>query len=156
MFDSAILGGLLGSVARFAPEVLKFFDRKNERTHELALGEQQFKLVQTQGNTKLAADTISATSAEMIAGVGAIKAAYENMKSGIAWIDGLNALVRPWITFMIFHAWVAVKVAAFVQLFDQSLSWSVAIQAMWTDNDVAMLSGVVNFYFLGRVFEKKR
>ena len=40
----AIFGGILGGVARLAPEVLNFFDKKNERKHEIALGQQQFEL----------------------------------------------------------------------------------------------------------------
>jgi len=32
-----LLGGLLGGVFRLAPEVLRWFDRKAERDHELAM-----------------------------------------------------------------------------------------------------------------------
>lgn len=156
MLDSAILGGLLGGVARLAPEVLKFFDRKNERKHELSLGDQQYKLIELQGKTKLQSDTLVADTATTVSGIEAIKAAYENMKSGVKWVDGLNALVRPWITFVIFHAWVAVKVAAFLQLSNGGIGWDAAVIALWTESDVAMLAGVTNFYFLGRVFDKKR
>jgi len=32
-----LLGGLLGGAFRFAPEILKWLDRKGERSHELAM-----------------------------------------------------------------------------------------------------------------------
>ena len=32
---SGILGSLFGGIFRLAPEILKFFDKKNERDHEL-------------------------------------------------------------------------------------------------------------------------
>ena len=32
-----LLGGLLGGAFRLAPEVLKWLDRKGERSHELAM-----------------------------------------------------------------------------------------------------------------------
>ena len=37
MIAESLLGSLLGGVLRIAPEFLKFFDRKNERLHELSL-----------------------------------------------------------------------------------------------------------------------
>src|SRR5690606_9273658 len=48
-----ILGGLLGGVARLAPEILKFFDRRNERKHELALAEHQLELIRVQHHTRM-------------------------------------------------------------------------------------------------------
>ena len=50
---SGILGGLLGGVFRLAPEVLKFFDRKNERTHELNMFKEQCELTKLQGELKI-------------------------------------------------------------------------------------------------------
>ena len=34
--DSGIFGGMLGGVFRLVPEVFKYFDKKNERAHELS------------------------------------------------------------------------------------------------------------------------
>ena len=151
----AILGGLGGAVARLVPEVLKFMDRKSERKHELALGTQQFELAKLQGDNKLRGEQIQADSAQMLAGLTAIKAAYENMKSGVPWIDGLNQLVRPWITFIVFHTWLFIKIAAYMTMVNGGIEWHVAAQAMWTTADETLLSGIGTFYFLGRVFEKK-
>lgn len=38
-------GGLLGGVARLAPEVIKLFERRGERKHELAPAEHQLELI---------------------------------------------------------------------------------------------------------------
>lgn len=151
----AITGGVLGGIARLAPEVLGFFDKKNERAHELALGEQQFKLVQLQGNTQLQSQQAASASAEIIAGVQAIQQAYQTQKTGFQFADTVSAMVRPWITFVVFHTWLAVKIAAYVAMLDQGITWNVALTTMWTGDDVAMLAGVTNFWFLSRVFEKK-
>jgi hypothetical protein len=156
MLDSALLGGLLGGIARMVPEVLKFFDRKNDRKHELALGAQQLDLIKVQGHNKLQEIDRTMEGAQMVAGIEAIKEAYRSQKTGWKFADSVSALVRPWITFVIFHAWLAVKVAAFTQLFQGGVEWNVAVITMWTDNDVAMLAGVTNFWFLSRVFEKKQ
>ena len=34
MIAESLLGGIFGGLLRLAPEVMKFFDRKNEREHE--------------------------------------------------------------------------------------------------------------------------
>lgn len=151
-----IIGGALGAIARLIPEGMKFFDRKAERAHELAIGEQSLKVMVTTGTQKIEGEKASAENAQLLAGIEAIKAAYAGQPSGVKWVDGVNALVRPWITAVIFHMWVAVKVAAFVQLSNSGISWDTAVLTMWTQDDGAMLFGVTNFYFLNRVFEKKK
>lgn len=37
VLSGGLLGSIFGGVFRLAPEVLKFFDKKNEREHELAM-----------------------------------------------------------------------------------------------------------------------
>jgi hypothetical protein len=151
----ALIGGALGALARLAPEVLKVLDRKNERKHELAMNEQQLKVIELQGHIKLDTEQAAADSAQVLEGIKAIQSAYENMKTGFKFADTVSALVRPWVTFMIVHVWLAVKVAAYTQLLHAGLTWDVAIQSIWGPDDTAMFSGVVNFWFLGRVFEKR-
>lgn len=148
-----LIGGAIGAVARFAPEVLKFFDRKNERKHELAISAQQMELVKVQGNMKLDSDRIIADGQQMVAGLEAIKEAYNTQKTGFKFADTVSALVRPGVTYMVVGFWAIVKVAAYVQL-SGDLPWEVAIQTIWGDNDWAMFAGIINFWFLGRVFEK--
>lgn len=156
MIESAVLGGLLGGITRMVPEVLNFFDRKNERKHELSLGDQQKELITIQGHLKLDSEQLAADSAQVTAGINAVSEAYKSMKTGFKFADTVSALVRPWVTFIIFHVYILVKVAAYVQLQKSGIVWETAVQTIWGPEDVTMLSGIVNFWFLGRVFEKKR
>ena len=41
ILGGGIFGSLLGGIFRLAPEVLKYFDKKNERQHELAMFDKQ-------------------------------------------------------------------------------------------------------------------
>ena len=55
MFDllgGGILGSLLGGVFRLIPEVLKSFDKKNERSHELSMFDKQCDVEKTRGAQK--------------------------------------------------------------------------------------------------------
>ena len=49
-----LLGGLLGGVFRLAPEVLKWFDRKSERGHELAMQDKALEFDRMRGTKKMA------------------------------------------------------------------------------------------------------
>ena len=53
LLGGGVLGSLLGGVFRLIPEVLKSFDKKNERTHELAMFDKQCDLEKTRGAQKL-------------------------------------------------------------------------------------------------------
>ncbi|WP_240125818.1 hypothetical protein [Thermomonas alba] len=46
--------------------------------------------------------------------------------------------------------------AAFVGAVDAGAEWIPAIQAAWTEADQALWAGVLNFWFLGRVFDRVR
>ena len=48
-----LLGGLLGGVFRLAPEVLKWFDRKAERDHELAMQDKALDFEKLRGAQRM-------------------------------------------------------------------------------------------------------
>ena len=41
ILSGGLLGSIFGGLFRLAPEVLKFFDKKNEREHEMAMFSRQ-------------------------------------------------------------------------------------------------------------------
>ena len=150
-----LLGGLLGGVFRVVPEILKFFDAKNERAHELSMqdkamefqkikGDQRIDEIETQGQAdwdKGALDTLK----EAIVG---------QMKSGVAWIDGLSSSVRPIVTYWFMALYCAAKTAVFITAINAGSPWTDAIKLSWTEADQALWAGILNFWFLGRCFDK--
>ena len=50
---SGILGSLFGGIFRLAPEILKFFDKKNERDHELKMFTLQTDLEKIRGEFRV-------------------------------------------------------------------------------------------------------
>lgn len=151
----ALLGGVLGGLARLAPEVLKLWDRRSERKHELDMSRHQLEVIKTHGSIRLEETVVSTESAQIVAGIDAIKEAYSSMKTGHWFADVLNATVRPIITYMIFGGWVVWKVSAYTLLASQGIDWATAVQSVWTPDDWTLLAGVTNFYFLGRVFDRR-
>ena len=153
-----LLGGMLGGAFRLAPEVLKWLDRKGERGHELAMQDKALEFEKLRGAQRMA--EISA-SADLAWNTGAIEALKESIgaqgrSSGVKWADALSTSVRPVITYWFMALYCAAKTAAFVAAMTAGVDWGTAIMHAWTEGDQALWAGVLNFWFLGRVFDRVR
>lgn len=153
-----LLGGMLGGAFRLAPEVLKWLDRKGERGHELAMQDKAFEFEKLRGAQRMS--EIGA-SADLAWNTGAIEALKESIgaqgrSSGVKWADALSTSVRPVITYWFMALYCAAKTAAFVAAMTAGVDWGTAIMHAWTEGDQALWAGVLNFWFLGRVFDRVR
>ena len=153
-----LLGGLLGGAFRLAPEFLKWLDRKGERGHELAMQDKALEFEKIRGAQRM--DEIGA-GADAAWNVGAIETLREAVrtqgeKTGVRWADALSSSVRPVITYWFMALYCAAKTAAFVGAVTAGAGYGVAILHAWTEADQALWAGVLNFWFLGRVFDRVR
>jgi hypothetical protein len=153
-----LLGGLLGGVFRLAPEVLKWFDRKAERGHELAMQDKALEFEKLRGAQRMAEIGASADAAWNTGAIDALKEAVaaQGQRSGIGWADALSASVRPVITYWFMALYCAAKTATFAAGASAGAALGDAILHAWTDADQALWAGVLNFWFLGRVFDRVR
>ena len=153
-----LLGGLLGGAFRLAPEVLKWADRKGERAHELALQDKALEFEKLRGAQRMAE---IGSAAEAAWNTGALEALRESVAaqgrpSQARWAEALSISVRPVITYWFMALYCAVKVAGFVAAVNGGASWLPALLHTWTEADQALWAGVLNFWFLGRVFDRAR
>jgi hypothetical protein len=153
-----ILGGFMGGVLRLAPEVLKFFDSKNERSHELRMGEQNLKLVQLQQAGQLAIADRTMEGNQFVSAMEAMKVGIEaqGKQTGIKWVDAMAATVRPVITYWIFFLYAIIKSALILVAIETNVPVGQVALAAWTAADDAMLSAVLTFWFVGRVWERQQ
>jgi hypothetical protein len=151
-----LFGGVFGGLLRLAPEVLKFFDKKNERQHELLMLDKEMEFAKVKGEIMM-----HQVEAQMqISELDAISKAFDeqsNTASKAGWfIAGVSALVRPLITYAFVSAYFAVKFAAFSIAIEQGGLWKEVIINLWTQDDVTVLFMIISFWFVGRVWEKTR
>lgn len=153
-----LLGGLLGGAFRLAPEVLKWLDRQGERSHELAMQDKALEFEKLRGAQRMAEIGASADAAWNTGAIEALKAAVasQGQPSGIKWVDGLSSSVRPVITYWFMALYCSAKTAAFIAAVGAGAPWGDAILHAWTEADQALWAGVLNFWFLGRVFDRVR
>lgn len=152
-----ILGTLLGGLFRIAPLWLQMKDKQGERDHEARMFDKQLEadkaraaaakeLAQVQGEN-------AATLADIQAMIEATKA--QGQKTGIRWVDAINALVRPGLTFW----WcivleTAALTAGFLALKASGMSTIQAINAMWGDPEKAIVASIISFWFVDRAIRK--
>ena len=146
-----LLGSLLGFLSSTFPEFLKLFRDSQDRKHELAILDRQMEQQRLGHTQRLDEIQIAADVAESQA-----LYSYANQPTGSPWVEALQASVRPVITYWFMALYCAAKTAAFVGAVEAGAEWIPAIQAAWTEADQALWAGVLNFWFLGRVFDRVR
>ncbi len=158
MFESTLLGGLLGGLFRFAPEVLRFFDRGGERKHELAMQDRELEFAKLRGTQRMAEINAEANSAWDAGAIGALKEAItaQGQRSGVKWVDALSTSVRPVITYLFMLLYMAAKITAFTAALNSGALWSVAVAHAWTEADQTLWAGILNFFFLGRIWDRNK
>lgn len=153
-----LLGGLLGGTFRLAPELLKWLDRKGERGHELAMQDKALEFEKIRGAQRMSEIGASADDAWNTGTLETLREAVraQGEKTGVRWSDALSSSVRPVITYWFMALYCAAKTAAFTAAVTADADWGVAILHAWTEADQALWAGVLNFWFLGRVFDRVR
>jgi hypothetical protein len=138
--------------------LLKGLDRKSERGHELAMQDKALEFEKVRGASRMAEIGATADAAWNTGAMEAFKEAVagQGRPSGVRWADALSTSVRPIITYWFMALYCAAKAAAFVAALNAGAGWGVAVLAAWTDADQALWAGVLNFWFVGRVFERAR
>ena len=153
-----LLGGLLGGAFRLAPEFLKWLDRKGERGHELAMQDKALEFEKIRGAQRMAEIGSQADAAWNTGAIEALRDAVRTQgeKTGVWWADALSSTVRPIITYWLMALYCAAKTVAFVAALNAGAGWGTAVLAAWSEADQALWAGVLNFWFLGRVFDRGR
>lgn len=151
-----ILGGLMGGVFRILPEVLKLFDKVNERKHELELLKAEMEFAKIRGEIMMKQAEAAMTVAELDAMSVAIQEQGQTARAAGKLVAALSALVRPLVTywFVVFYSFV--KVLSIILALDQDANWKEVIVNAWTADDMAILMMILTFWFIGRVWEKQR
>ena len=150
-----LFGGMLGGIFRLLPELFKFLDAKNERAHELSMQDKALEFQKLKGDQKIDEITAQGQADWNTGTLDTLKEAISSqMKSGVAWVDGLSSSVRPVVTYWFMLLYCAAKTAVFITAINAGSPWTDAIKLSWTEADQALWAGILNFWFLGRVFDR--
>ena len=140
-----IVSAILGFFSSLIPQTLKIYQDVKDKEHELKVLDIQAEL-QRQGRY----DRLEEIAIEQ--DVSQQTAMYRTFYSGIGWIDGFNALVRPVITFSFFGLYVYIKYMQFGYV--SEADYLTVYNVLWGVEDQALFSSIIAFYFGNRTFNK--
>lgn len=159
LLGGGVVGSVLGGVFRLVPEFLKAFDRKNERTHELAMFQEQCKLEAQRGAQKLS-EIGAQHQADLDVGVvSAFKSAIEQQtemtKAAGGWVASLSASVRPVITYWVLGIWSFVHIWYAYSAWRAGADPQAVFNTMMTPDFAALVAGTLNYWFLDRTLARR-
>jgi len=153
-----LLGSLLGGVLRLIPEWLASKTKAKELDHEIKLLEKNMEFEKLKAANSL--QTLREEGAQA-SDAGALAALAESIQaqgrpSGVRWIDGLSASVRPVLTYWwCLVLYTAALVSKGVLMYNLTDNLAVTIDMLWGEDEKAIVSSMMMFWFVGRVCPKK-
>lgn len=147
-----LIGSFLGFFSSIFPEVLKSFQDRHDREHELALFDRQIKLLRLGHDLRMHELEESAKTLETIA-------LYQHASpTNVKWVDALSGTVRPILTYAFFFLYASVKTCQVIAIIDvmDHLNWIQAMIRIWHHEDQALFAAVMSFWFGQRTLKHFR
>ena len=147
-----------GGLMRIVPELVTIFNKKQDNKHELDMLDRQIQLEQYQAEHKRQEIVITGDINEALAVLDAQKEAVKGQMqlTGMKWVDALNFLVRPLTTYYVLILYGLAKIAMFAVAISTGITGWESILMIYGDDDKSILAGILAFWFVGRVLDKRK
>lgn len=149
-----VASGGLGGLLRLAPEIMKGFDRKHERAHELAMMSIEIQIVEKRLEHEMRKVDAAMTMAEMDAISQAVKEQGQTARAAGKFVAAISALVRPMVTYWYVFLYSAVKIVSMWMAINDGGYWQDVLVESWTTEDMSMLMMILSFWFVGRSIDR--
>jgi hypothetical protein len=161
------VGGLLVSGL---PKLLEFFQNKADQSHEIAMArlqnEMQMQMMAAGFAAQAKIEEIRTDQVAMESEAKMTEAALAHdaklMERANPWVVNINGLVRPVVTAIFVLELVAINMGlAYFLLFKEGLGtltvdqFIAATNIIFSDEEMAMLGGIIGFWFGSRGWSKK-
>lgn len=153
----SLLTMLGGGLMRLLPELLGLLNKHTDNAHELAMMDRQLQLEQSRATARKDEIQLTTDAVQTLALLDAQKGALvgQSQLTGVWWVDALNILVRPVTTYYMLILYGLAKVALFAVALNAGGSVWHAVLQVYDQEDRALLTGILSFWFVGRVLDKK-
>jgi len=142
-----LISSLIGGIFRLAPEIMKLIGKYFDNKHEIEMLKQSAVIDNNRLNHQVQMETAVRSGQTNVDFDSIIK--LQSRKTGYKFIDMINALVRPYVTYIVLGLYAVIKLYF---LFAVGLP----ITAIWTVEDMSLLCGILSFWFIGRVLDNKK
>jgi len=153
-FLSFLAGGL--------PKILSIFQDRQDKKHELALvaaqRERELALAERGFIAQARVEEIKLEQIQTETAGEERQALYahdiEIGKGASQWMINLRASVRPVVTYIFVLELVALNVAGVWYAWHQGVPFAIAMENVFSDDEMAILASIIAFHFGGRAFGK--
>ena len=159
----SILSSILGFATAGLPSILGFFQQKGDQSHEREMAklqnEQALLMAQKgfQSQEKIAAIELEGTYAETF--TQERQALYEHdaklVHDAAPWVRTLNASVRPIVAFTFVALLLFVDIGGFIWAVKTVGFSRESMDVIFSTDEMAMLGGIIGFWFGSRGWNKK-
>jgi hypothetical protein len=143
---ATLLASIFGFGSSLVPELIKLWQQKQDRVHELDILRLQMDMVAKGQSQRLEAIGLEADAREA-------EAIYRTYHVGVAWVDALNGTVRPVLAYAFFLLFAGVKLLQWQMLLSLG---QVDVVALWGEDDQVIFATIISFYFGSRAMQKIR
>ena len=148
----ALLGSALGFGTSIIPEILGYFKQKQANDQELAMLEAKAKYAEKLNELDLKKLDAQADISES----ANICKHDQSLDSG-PFVNALRGSVRPVITYTFVLAFLVMKgVLIYALISNQNVDWTTAIRMAWGEEEAAIFSCIISFWFGTRSMSKAR
>ena len=154
-FLSFLAGGL--------PKILSIFQDRQDKKHELALvaaqKERELALAERGLIAQARVEEIKLEQIQTQTAGEERQALYahdiEIGKGASQWMINLRASVRPVVTYIFVLELVALNVAGVWYAYTTGIPFAIAMENVFSDDEMAILASIIAFHFGGRAFSQK-
>ena len=157
-----IISTFLSFLAGGLPKILSIFQDRQDKKHELALvaaqRERELALAERGFIAQARVEEIKLEQIQTQTAGEERQALYahdiEIGKGASQWMINLRASVRPVVTYIFVLELVALNVAGVWYAWHQGVPFAIAMENVFSDDEMAILASIIAFHFGGRAFGK--
>ena len=143
----ALLGSVLGFGTSFLPQVLSFFQQKQEHKNKI----EELKI---RGELAAQGVELQLQVLDKQAEIEETKAIYNYANPSSGFSAGLAASVRPVITYLFFALFMATKAVIMIKVIQDGGNWMTGVDLMFDPETEALFAAIISFWFGNRAVSK--
>jgi len=146
----AIIGALLGAVTGVIPDIVGYFQKRENNKHELEVLRLQMEAKEKGTKLDMAFEELKADLGE-----GDSLRRHDSSLHGGKFMDALRASVRPVITYCFFILFAMVEGSAiWFMAHNTEMNFVEIMTAIWDENTQGMFAAILGFWFGSRAMNK--
>ena len=159
-----LLTTLISFLAGGLPKFLEFFQDRQDKAHELNLAkmatERELAMMAQGFAAQARIEEIRTDQVAMETSAATIQAALEHDakigEGASQWVINLRSSVRPIVTYIFVGELVIINLVAMWWAINTGVDFGVALDLVFSDEEMLIVSSIVSFWFGTQAFAKKR